>query len=183
MVVKFQNRNDNRKPIEHEHRLNHRIFVKEIRLIGEDGAALGVMPTREAFMQAQNLELDLVEISPNANPPVCKIMDYSKYLYEKKRKDKLNKKNSKAVKMKEITIRPGIDEHDYQTKMRHAMGFLEKGDKVKIMLKMRGRELQHSTDNLLMLKRFIDDLAEISKIEQNIKPEKSPMVILTPKDK
>jgi translation initiation factor IF-3 len=110
-------------------------------------------------------------------------MDYGKYLYEKKRKDKLNKKNSKAVKMKEITIRPAIDEHDYHTKMKHAMEFLKKGDKVKIMLKMRGRELQHTGENLNILKRFIDDLSEFSKIEQNIKPEKSPMVILQPKDK
>lgn len=127
--------------------------------------------------------MDLVEISPNAKPPVCKIMDYSKYLYEKKRKEKLNKKNSKIIKMKEITMRPVIDEHDYQTKLKNARGFLEKGDKVKIMLKMRGRELQHVSENVNVIKRFIDDLVDVAKVEQNLKQDKGlAMAILQPKE-
>jgi len=110
-------------------------------------------------------------------------MDYGKYLYEKKRKDKLNKKNSKITKLKEITIRPAIDEHDYQTKLKHARDFLLDGDKVKIMLKMRGRELQHVSENMNAIKRFIDDLAEISKVEQNLKQDRGlTMAILQPKE-
>jgi translation initiation factor IF-3 len=172
-----------RRPIEHEHRINNKIFAKEIRLIGEDGTPIGIIPRNEGLRMAEEVELDLVEISPNASPPVCKIMDYSKYLYEKKKKEKLNKQNSKAIKLKEVTIRPAIEEHDYQTKLKHARGFLEDGDKVKIMLKMKGRELQHTAENLETLKRFVDDLADISKLEQGMKNDKStPMVILQPKE-
>ena len=185
MAIKFRDYNNReavRKP-EGEHRINRQIFAREVRLVGVEGESLGVLPWQDAFYRAEALDLDLVEISPYAKPPVCKIMDYSKFLYEKKRKEKENKKNSKVTKMKEITMRPAIDEHDYQTKLKNTRGFLEKGDKVKVMLKMRGRELQHASENLNLIKRFIDDLADIAKVEQNLKQDKGlAMAILQPKE-
>jgi translation initiation factor IF-3 len=185
MAIRFRdynNRDAVRKP-EGEHRINKQIFAREVRLIGSESESLGVMSFHDAFYRAEVLDLDLVEISPHAKPPVCKIMDYSKFLYEKKRKEKENKKNSKVVKMKEITMRPVIDEHDYQTKLKNARGFLEKGDKVKIMLKMRGRELQHASENVNIIKRFIEDLIDCAKVEQNLKQDKGlAMAILQPKD-
>jgi translation initiation factor IF-3 len=182
MNIKFNRNSRERIIVEPEHKINERIRAIEVRLINEDGSMAGVMSRNAAQRIADDLELDLVELSPNASPPVCKIMDYSKFVYEKKKKEKLNKKNSKATKLKEITIRPAINEHDYQTKLKHARGFLEKGDKVKIMIKMRGRELQHTSENTEVLKKFIDGLADISKVEQEVKAERSPMVILQPKD-
>ncbi len=185
MAIKFRdynNRDAVRKP-EGEHRINKQIFARDVRLIGHEGETLGVMTWEDAFYRAESLDLDLVEISPHAKPPVCKIMDYSKFLYEKKRKEKENKKNSKVTKMKEITMRPAIDEHDYQTKLKNARGFLEKGDKVKVMLKMRGRELQHASENVNIIKRFIDDLVDVAKIEQNLKQDRGmTMAILQPKE-
>jgi translation initiation factor IF-3 len=185
MAIKFRdynNRDAVKKP-EGEHRINRQIFAREFRLIGAEGESLGVMSFHDAFYRAEVLDLDLVEISPTAKPPVCKIMDYGKFLYEKKRKEKENKKNSKVTKMKEITMRPVIDEHDYQTKLKNARGFLEKGDKVKVMLKMRGRELQHASENVNVIKRFIDDLIDVAKVEQNLKQDRGlAMAILQPKE-
>lgn len=159
-------------------RINNQIQSKEVRLIGRNEEQLGVVTLEHAFglvrdiIENENIEMDLVEVSANANPPVCKIMNYSKYCYEKDKKDKLNKKQSKSNKVKEIVIKPAIDKHDFDHKCRSAKKFLEEGDKVKIMLKMRGREIQHSQDNVEILKRFIAQLEDIAKIEQPIKQDK-----------
>jgi translation initiation factor IF-3 len=159
-------------------RINNQINSKEVRLIGRNDEQLGIVSLEHALelveniIENENIEMDLVEVSANANPPVCKIMNYSKYCYEKNKKEKLNKKQSKSSKVKEVVIKPAIDKHDFEHKCRNAKKFLEEGDKVKIMLKMRGREIQHSQDNVEILKRFIAALEEISKIEQPIKQDK-----------
>jgi translation initiation factor IF-3 len=156
-------------------RINRQITAPEVRVLDREGEALGVMSLKEAInavyqiINSEGIEMDLVEISPNANPPVCKIMNYSKYLYEKNKKEKLNKKQSKAVKLKEIVIKPAIDVHDFEHKCKQAKSFLEKGDKVKVMLRMSGRELQHVEKNVERLKEFVENLKDISKIEQPIK--------------
>ncbi len=163
-----------------EYRINKEIKTDEVRVIGFDGDQLGIMKTKDALNLAYKISLenngqdiDLVEISPNANPPVCKIMNFKKYLYEKNKKEKLNKKQSKAVKLKEIVIKPAIDIHDFEHKCKQARSFLEKGDKVKIMLRMSGREIQHAEENSKKIQAFIKNLEDICKIEQPIKKERS----------
>lgn len=163
-------------------KINKQITAQEIRVLGREGEALGIMSIKDAnnlvyqIVNNEGIEMDLVEISPNTDPPVCKIMNYSKYLYEKNKKDKLNKKQSKATKMKEIVIKPAIGKHDFDHKLKQAKSFLEDGDKVKVMLRMSGREIQHADENVKKLELFTEGLKDvITKIEQPIKRERNIM--------
>ena len=144
------------------HEINEQIRDPQIRLIGETGEQLGVMPALEANQIADEKGLDLVKISPNSNPPVCKLMDYSKYCYEKKKKEKEARKNGKVVEAKEIRLHPNIDTADYETKVRAAIKFLESGKRVKISVMFRGREMAHTKIGLSLLRKFIADCSAVS---------------------
>lgn len=141
-----------------------------------------MVSTAEAMAMAEAASLDLVEISPNANPPVCRIMNYGKFLYEKDKKQKEAKKNQKQIQVKEVKFRPGTEEGDYQVKLRNLMRFLEKGDRVKVTIWFRGRELAHKELGLKMLERIHEDVKEHAKIEQQPKLEgRQMMMVITPK--
>ena len=142
------------------------ISVPEVRLIDETGENVGVVNTGEAVDRAFDVGLDLVEVSPNVDPPVCKILDYGKYKYEEQKKANVARKKQKVIDVKEIKMRPGIDVHDYDVKMRSMQKFLSEGDKVKVTLRFRGREMAHQDRGFKVLKRVQDDLDEISKVEQ-----------------
>jgi translation initiation factor IF-3 len=143
-------------------------FIKspKVRVIDQDGENLGVLYTREAIAMAQEAGLNLVEVSPGADPPVCKILDVGKFKYEAQKKAAAARKNQKTQEIKEIKMRPNIDEHDYQTKMKAIHRFLEEGDKVKLTLRFRGRELSHGELGLKLLERVRDETAELAKVEQ-----------------
>jgi len=145
--------------------LNDEITAKEVRLIGADGEQVGVMNTREALAQAEELELDLVEISPDASPPVCRIMDYGKFLFEKKKAAAAAKKKQVQVQIKEIKFRPGTDIGDYNVKLRNLIKFLEHGDKAKITVRFRGREMAHKELGIELLQRVEKDLEEYGEVE------------------
>jgi len=136
-----------------------------VRLTGVDGEQLGIVSLDEALRKAEEAGLDLVEISPNAEPPVCRIMDYGKFLYEKSKATKEQKKKQKIVQIKEIKFRPGTDEGDYQVKLRNLIRFLEDGDKAKVTLRFRGREMAHQQIGIEMLNRIKDDLIELAVVE------------------
>lgn len=146
-------------------RINEEIRVKEVRLIDQDGEQAGIVSIQQALEMAEQAELDLVEISPNAEPPVCRIMNYGKFLYEKSKTAKEQKKKQKVVQVKEIKFRPGTDEGDYQVKLRSLIRFLEDGDKAKITVRFRGREMAHQDIGFDVLERVKNDLAEISVVE------------------
>lgn len=147
------------------HRLNDEIRVKEVRLTDENGEQVGIVSIQDALARAEAVELDLVEISPNAEPPVCRIMNYGKFIYEKEKAAKEQKKKQKVVQVKEIKFRPGTDEGDYQVKLRSLIRFLEDGDKAKITVRFRGREMAHQEIGIEVLERVKNDLAEISVVE------------------
>lgn len=151
--------------------INEQIRDKEVRLIGAEGEQLGVMPLREAMKLAEEAELDLVKIAPTAKPPVCKIIDYGKYRYELARKEKEARKKQKVVELKEIRMSPNIDANDLNTKMNAAKKFLTKGDKVKITLRFRGREMAHMNASRHILVDFAESLAEIAVVEKAPKVE------------
>lgn len=136
-----------------------------MRLTGVDGEQLGIVSLNEALRQANEANLDLVEISPNAEPPVCRIMDYGKFLYEKSKANKEQKKKQKVVQVKEIKFRPGTDEGDYQVKLRSLIRFLEDGDKAKVTLRFRGREMAHQQIGVEMLERIKNDLSDLASVE------------------
>lgn len=162
--------------------INEQIRDKEVRLIGEDGEQLGVMPARDALQMAKEAELDLVKIAPTAKPPVCKIIDYGKYRYELARKEKEAKKKQKVIEVKEVRLSPNIDINDLNTKMGAARKFLEKGDKVKVTLRFRGREMAHMSKSRYILEDFAKELADIAVIDKPSKVEGRSMVMfLTPK--
>ena len=146
--------------------MNDDITVESIRLIDADGEQVGVVSVAEGIDLADEAGLDLVEISPNANPPVCKILDYGKYKYEAQKKANEARKKQKTIDVKEIKMRPGIDEHDYQVKMRSVRKFLDNGDKVKMTIRFRGREMAHQDLGVRVLDRVRDELDEEVKIEQ-----------------
>lgn len=153
-----------------------------MRLIDVDGQQVGIVSLREAQQKAQQAELDLVEIVPNAKPPVCRVMDYGKFLFEQNKKRQSAKKKQKQVQVKEIKFRPGTEESDYQVKLRSLMRFLEEGDKAKITLRFRGRELVHQELGQKLLKRVETDLAEYGAVEQYPKLEGRQMVmVIAPK--
>uniref|UniRef100_UPI0038D24EF0 translation initiation factor IF-3 n=1 Tax=Plastoroseomonas hellenica TaxID=2687306 RepID=UPI0038D24EF0 len=163
-------------------RVNEEIRVPQVRLIDKDGEMLGVMTAREALMRAYDVGLDLLEISPNAVPPVCKILDYGKYKYEQQKKANEARKKQKVVEIKEIKVRPNIDDHDYETKMKQMKGFISEGDKVKVTLRFRGREMAHQDLGVKVLERIRTDLGEIIKVEQMPRLENRQMImVLSPK--
>ena len=165
-----------------EPRMNERIRAREIRVIGEDGEQFGVMSVNEAIALATEKELDLVEISPNATPPVCKIMNYGKFKYEKTKKDKENKKKQKNTVIKEIRVKPHIDTHDMETKINQIEKFLEKDYKIKISLRLSGREKLHSETSVKVLDEFANFFEEKVIVEKKYgKEQLQKFVMLSPK--
>ncbi|TLU61117.1 translation initiation factor IF-3 [Thalassotalea litorea] len=150
---------------EPQHKLNGAITAQEIRLIGIDGEALGVVSLNEGIDRAETAGVDLVEISPTAKPPVCRVMDYGKFLYEKSKELKEQRKKQKQIQVKEIKFRPGSDEGDYQVKLRNLKRFLEGGDKAKVTLRFRGREMAHQELGIELLTRVKNDLEDIAQVE------------------
>jgi translation initiation factor IF-3 len=148
-----------------QNRLNEEITAVEVRLVGSEGEALGVVSIEEALNNAQEAGMDLVEISPNAEPPVCKVMDYGKFLYEKSKAQKEQRKKQKQIQVKEIKFRPGTDEGDYQVKLRNLRRFIEAGDKAKVTIRFRGREMAHQDIGIDLLNRVKTDLEDISNVE------------------
>ena len=162
--------------------INEQIRDKEVRLVGEDGEQLGVMSARDAQKMAEEAGLDLVKIAPTAKPPVCKIVDYGKFKYEQARKDKEAKKKQKTIEIKEIRMSPNIDTNDLNTKMNAARKFLQKGDKVKVTLRFRGREMAHMYASKHILDEFAEALSDIAVIEKPAKVEgRSMAMFLTEK--
>lgn len=160
--------------------INEQIRDKEVRVIGEDGEMIGVMPVKEAMHLAKEAGVDLVKIVPNAAPPVCRIIDYGKYKYEQLRREKEAKKKQKVIDIKEVRLSPNIEENDLNTKVNAARKFLEKGDKVKVTLKFRGREMAHMEASKHILDDFAEKLREISTVEKAPKLEgRSIMMVLT----
>ena len=159
-------------------RVNHQINVPQVRLVREDGSMAGVVSTREAISMAADAGLDLVEVSPNATPPVCKILDLGKFKYEEQKRKNEARKKQKVIEVKEIKLRPGIDDHDYDVKMRSMLKFIEEGDKVKVTMRFRGRELAHQELGMNVLMRVRDDLDKIAKIEQHPRMEGRQMVMV-----
>ena len=151
--------------------INEQIRDREIRLIGEDGDQLGIMSAREAMKIAQEAELDLVKIAPAAKPPVCKIIDYGKYKYEQARKEKEAKKKQKTVEVKEVRLSPNIDTNDLNTKINNAKKFISKGNKVKVTLRFRGREMAHVQQSKHILDDFAETLADVAVVEKPAKME------------
>ncbi|WP_041350648.1 translation initiation factor IF-3 [Nitrosococcus watsonii] len=163
-------------------RLNEEITSPEVRLIGVDGEQIGVVSIEEALHVADEAGEDLVEIAPQADPPVCRIMDYGKYLFEENKKRQAAKKKQKQIQIKEVKFRPGTEEGDYQVKLRSLVRFLTEGDKTKVSLRFRGRELAHQELGLKLLERVRNDLEEYGVVEQHPKREGRQMVmVLAPK--
>lgn len=166
---------------EAEHRINHFIRVPQVRLVG-DNVEVGVYPTQEAMRIAQQQQLDLVEISPNADPPVCKVIDYNKFLYDKKKKEKEIKAKSKSAEVKEIRFTPGTDDHDFDFKAKHAEKFLKDGNKVKAYVQFKGRAIMFKERGELVLLKFAERLAEVGQPEGLPKLEgKRMQMVLSPK--
>ncbi len=162
--------------------MNEEIKVAEVRLIGKEGEQVGIVSRDKALGLAEEADLDLVEIVPNAEPPVCRVMDYGKFQFELNKKKHAAKKKQKHIQVKEIKFRPGTEEGDYQVKLRNLVKFLENGDKVKVTLRFRGREMAHQELGMKMLKRVEADLEELGAVEQFPKLEGRQMVmVLAPK--
>ncbi len=163
-------------------RVNEEIRVPSVRLIDEEGEMQGVMTTRDAMQRAFSVGLDLLEISPNAEPPVVKILDYGKFKYEQQKKKNEARKKQKVIEIKEVKVRPNIDENDYQVKMRAMKSFIEEGDKVKVTLRFRGREMAHQDLGVKVLERIRGDLDERAKVEQMPRMENRQMImVLSPR--
>ncbi len=162
--------------------MNEEIRVREVHLIGADGANLGTIPIADALAKAQEASLDLVEISPNAVPPIVKLLDYGKYKYQEQKKAAEARKKQKVVEVKEIKLRPMIDDHDYDVKMRSMRRFFEEGDKVKVTLRFRGREMAHQELGTQLLNRVKEDTAKIAKIEMDARFEgRQVVMVLAPR--
>jgi len=159
-------------------RVNDQIRIPNVRLIDETGENVGVVPTREALSRAEGVGLDLVEISPMADPPVCKILDYGKFKYEQQKRANEARKKQKIIEVKEIKMRPNIDQHDYEVKMRSIFKFLTEGDKVKVTMRFRGREMAHQELGLAVLDRVRDEVGELGKVEQMPKLEGRQMTMV-----
>jgi len=164
-----------------EHRLNERIRVPQVRLIDEQGNQVGVVPTYEALQMARDRGLDLMEVSPNAQPPVCKICDYGKFKYEKKKKEQQAKKKQTVIKVKEIQLRPQTEEHDLEYKFKNVRQFLEDGDKAKITIMFRGREIAYADQGFKMMKQLTELVKDVSVVEAPPKLEgKKLIMVLAP---
>ncbi|MBC2670630.1 translation initiation factor IF-3 [Novosphingobium piscinae] len=169
-------------PVKSGPRYNHLIQSDKVRVIDENGENLGVMYTREAIEQAAEVGLDLVEVSPNADPPVCKFLDVGKYRYEAQKKANQARKTQKTQEIKEIKMRPNIDDHDYDVKMRAMHKFIGEGDKVKVTLRFRGRELSHQQLGMNLLRRVQEDIAEVAKVEAYPRMEgRQMLMVVSPK--
>ena len=163
-------------------RINEEIRAREVRVIGSDGEQLGIMSGREAQQLAYEKHLDLVEIAPTAKPPVCRIMDYGKYRYEQQKREKESRKKQKTFDIKEVKLRPGIEEHDFNVKFKNAVRFLEEGDKVKVTIMFRGRELSHPELGEVLLNKMAAQLKEMAVVERQPKLEgKNMIMIVAPK--
>ena len=158
--------------------MNREITARSIRLVGADGEMVGVVSLRDALLAAEDAGLDLVEIAPQAEPPVCKILDYGKYKFEAQKKAAEARKKQKIIEVKEIKLRPNIDDNDYNVKMRSARRFLEEGDKVKVTMRFRGREMAHQDLGMNVLVRVRDELDELAKVEQMPKLEGRQMIMV-----
>ena len=163
-------------------RINREIRVREVRVISDAGEQLGILAIHEALRAAEERGLDLVEVAPQAEPPVCKIMDFGKYKYEQAKKAHESKKHQKVVQIKEVKLRPGTDTHDYNFKLKHAKKFLKQGDKVKVTVVFRGREMAHMELGRVLLDKVVIDISESGSIEQMPKQEgRTMMMIIAPK--
>ena len=163
-------------------RINDEITAREVRVVDQDGEQLGILPIAEALAKAEELELDLVEVAATAKPPVCRIMNYGKFLFEENKKRHAAKKKQKQIQIKEVKFRPGTEEGDYQVKLRNLTRFLTSGDKAKVTLRFRGREMAHQDLGQKLLKRVEEDLAELGTVEQYPKMEGRQMVmVIAPK--
>ena len=168
-----------KKPL---HRINSQISNEEVRVLLDDGEQLGVMKTQDAINIAIDRKMDLVEIAPNNNPPVCKIIDYGKFKYQEQEKKNEAKKKQKIIETKEIKIRPGTGEHDYQVKIKNANKFIKEGNRVKFSLRFKGREMEHSNLGIAMLRRIKEDLLEVIKVEMEPKIEgRQAFLVVAPK--
>lgn len=166
------------------HRINGEIRVPEVRLIGLDGEQLGVVKITDALQQSEDNEVDLVEIAPNASPPVCRLMDYGKFRYQEQKRQQEARARQKVIQVKEVKFRPGTDEGDYKVKMRNLLRFIEEGDKVKVTLRFRGREMAHQELGMRVLERVRDDVTELAQVEAMPKLEGRQMVmVLAPRKK
>jgi translation initiation factor IF-3 len=164
--VPVPRRFDRRPPERDQTRINDRIRVPEVRLVGEDGKQIGVVKTSEALAYAQERDLDLVEVAPDARPPVCRVLDYSKYKYEQAQKQKAARKHQQQITVREIKFRPKIAQNDYETKKGHVRRFLTGRDRVKITIMFRGREVTHPERGMALLERLADELSDVAVVEQ-----------------
>lgn len=164
--------------ISRELRVNERIRAREVRLIGSDGEQLGVMALDDALQMAYDEDLDLVEVAPNARPTVCRIMDYGKYKYEQAKKEREARRHQKVITIKEVKMRPNIDEHDFQVKLRNAIRFLDEGAKVKCSIMFRGREIVHRDKGREVLQRLAEDVGDLAVIERHPSMEGRNMVMI-----
>ena len=169
----FQRRSQYKGP-----RANNRIHAPEVQVINSDGKNLGIVSTREAIELAKDQGLDLIEISPKANPPVCKIIDMGKYRYDLQKKANKAKKKQKIINLKEIKLRPGTGIHDYNFKLKNAQRFLQKGDKVKFTVRFKGREMQHTRLGTELMKRIKNDISQVGKVEVDSQLEGRQMVMI-----
>ncbi|HAJ69874.1 MAG: translation initiation factor IF-3 [Alkalibacterium sp.] len=158
--------------------VNDRIRAKEVRLIGKDGEQIGVIERSKALKLAEDSSLDLVLVSPNAKPPVARIMDYGKYRYEQQKKEREARKNQKVINVKEIRLSPTIDDHDFNTKLRNARKFLEKGDKVKVSIRFRGRAITHKEIGRDVLERMAEETSDVSQVESKAKMDGRSMFLM-----
>jgi len=163
-------------------RINREIRIREVRVIDEAGEQLGILPIDQALMAAEQRSLDLVEVAPLAKPPVCKIMDFGKYKYEQAKKAHESRKHQKIVQLKEVKMRPGTDDHDFNFKVNHMRRFLADGDKVKVTIVFRGREMAHTEFGQALMKKVAAELTEVGNVEANPKQEGRAMImIVSPK--
>ena len=165
-----------------ERRINDDINAAQVRVVGPEGELLGVLPIREALAKAESYGLDLVEVAPAAEPPVCKILDYGKFKYEDQKRKAEARKKQKTIDIKEIKMRPGIDDHDYDVKMRAMRRFIDEGDKVKVTMRFRGREMAHGELGMAVLRRVQEQTAEMAKVEAHPRMEgRQMLMVLAPK--
>jgi len=182
--VPIPRRFDRRPPDRDDTRVNERIRVREVRLIGDDGNQVGVIPIDKALAYAQERDLDLVEVAPEAKPPVCRVLDYSKYKYEQEQKAKAAKRHQKQVNVREIKLRPKIADNDYETKKSHVVRFLNGDDRVKVTIMFRGREQSHPERGVALLMRLAEDVADLGVVEQRpIQDGRNMTMLLAPSPK
>jgi translation initiation factor IF-3 len=163
--------------------INEAIRAREVRLVGAEGEQIGIVLFKDALQRAQEANLDLVAVAPNAKPPVCRVMDYGKFRYEQSKKEKEARKNQKIVSIKEVRLSPTIEDHDFQTKLRHVQKFLEQGDKVKLSIRFRGRAITHSEIGRNVLEKLAEQVKDLCIVERTPKMEgRSMLMILAPKN-